>query len=95
MRTEILRKRLEDLEAQTHRGRIPTTAQDGQRVWLKVGGSGLSFLRLLTKGMRDHAISGDLRHQCELWSRAEVDDPGFSEIARMNRTQARRAMGEE
>jgi hypothetical protein len=95
MRTEILRKRLEDLEAQNHRGRIPTTVQDGQRVWLKVGGSGLSFLRLLTKALRDNDVPSELRQQCDLWSRAEVDDPGFSEIARMNRTQARRAMGEE
>ena len=92
---EDIRKRAEQIEAGAHVGRIPTTTPTGERVWLKVGGSGLSFLRNLTKGMRDHVISGDLRQQCELWAKAEVDGPEFSEIARMNRTQARRAIGGE
>lgn len=95
MRTEILRKRLVELEARTHKNMIQTTTSTGERVWLKVGGSGLSFLRLLTKSMRDRVIPGDLLQQCELWAKAEVDGPEFSEIARMCRMQARRAVGEE
>ena len=92
---EDIRKRAEQIEAGAHVGRIPTTTPTGERVWLKVGGSGLSFLRNLTKAMRDNDIPGELRQQCELWAKAEVDAPEFSEIARMCRMQARRAMGEE
>jgi hypothetical protein len=69
MNTLSLLTRLADLEAQVHRGRIPTTTQDGQRTWIVGGGSGLRFLRLLTKCMRDGAIPGELLQQCDLWSR--------------------------
>jgi hypothetical protein len=90
-----LKQRADDIVTRAHADQVPTTTSTGERVWLKVGGSGLSFLRNLTKAMRDNTIPGDLRQQCELWARAEVDGSDFGEIARMNRTQARRAMGEE
>ena len=92
MRTEILQKRLTDLEAQIHIGRIPTTDHNGERLWIKADGSGLRFLRNLTKSMRDNAISNEIRQQAALWARAEVDGPEFSEIFRMIRDQAKTAL---
>jgi hypothetical protein len=80
------------LEDNVHAGRIPTTSMDGQRAWIEGRGSGICFLRNLTKGMRDNDIPGELRVQCELWARAEVDGSNFGEIARMCRDQSRRAM---
>lgn len=91
-RIDHLMARLLELEDNAHAGRIHTTSADGQRAWIEGGGCGLSFLRNLTKGMRDNEIPGDLRQLCDLWSRAEVDGPKFGEIARMCRDQARRAM---
>jgi hypothetical protein len=91
-RIDSLRARLLELEYNFKAGRIPTFTPDGQRAWIVVHGSGLSFLRILTKGMRDHDIPSELRVQCELWARTEVDGPNFSEIARMFRDQARCAM---
>lgn len=84
--------RLLELEYNVQAGRIPTTSADGQRAWIEGGGCGLRFLRNLTNAMRDHDIPNSLRAQSDLWSRAEVDGPKFSEIARMCRDQARRAM---
>jgi hypothetical protein len=95
MTISSLRTRLADLEAQTHRRRVPTTTLAGQRVWIEGGGCGLRFLRNLTKAMRDNDILGELRVQCELWARAEVDGPNFGEIARLNRAQARCALERE
>jgi hypothetical protein len=97
-RIDSLRARLLVLEDNVHAGRIPTTSADGQRAWIDGGGSGLSFLRFLTLAMRDGGTADclqgddDLRAQCELWARAEVDGSDFGEIARMCRAQARCAL---
>jgi hypothetical protein len=85
-KVDSLRVRLLELEDNVHAGSIPTTSADGQRAWIEGGGCGLSFLCNLTKGMRDH---DELRVQCELWARAEVDGSNFGEIGRMNRQVSR------
>jgi hypothetical protein len=97
---ESLASRLGDLEAEAHVGWVPSSTPDGERAWIKGRGSGLQFLRELTRWMRDNqypaaleALPDDLREQVDLWSRAEVDGPEFGEIARMDRTQARHVLG--
>jgi hypothetical protein len=84
-KVDSLRVRLLELEDNVQAGSIPTTSADGQRAWIDGGGCGLSFLRNLAKGMRDQDIPSELRVQCELWARGEVDGPNFGEIGRMNR----------
>ena len=94
-----LASRIGDLEAEVHAGWIPSTTKTGERAWIRRRCSGLGFLRELTKWMRDNeypapdTLPKDLREQVDLWSRAEVDGSDFGEIARMNRTQARRVLG--
>ena len=96
-----LASRIGDLEVKVHAGWVPSITKTGERAWIRGRGSGLQFLRELTKWMRDNeypapdTLPEDLREQVDLWSRAEVDGSNFGELARMNRTQARRVLGIE
>ena len=98
---EDIRRRACEIEAKVHAGWIPSTTKTGEPAWIRGRGSGLQFLRELTEWMRDNEypapgdLPEDLREQVDLWSRAEVDGSDFGEIARMNRTQARRVLGIE
>lgn len=91
---EAIRKQLSEIATGANAGAIPTTDANGNRTWIRGHGSGLRFLREITKWQRDGGkLSADLYGQVQLWSQAEVDGSNFGEISRMNRTAARKVLG--
>jgi hypothetical protein len=71
-------------------GWIPSADANGNRAWIKGCGSGLRFLRQITKWQRyGGGLPEDIQEQTNLWAKAEVDGANFGEIARMNRLVSR------
>jgi hypothetical protein len=101
MKLDSLRRRIDELEATENAGSVPTTDKSGNQTRIRGRGCGIRFMREILCAGHDESypkleeLSQDLQEQVDLWSRAEVDGPGFGDLSRSNRELARHILGLE
>ena len=85
MKLDAIEKKLDLLESRFYSGKVKTTGDDGQDVWIK--GSGLKFMRTVLEAKRAFGkdakledLPKDLQREVWLWSLAELPACGLRDM---------------